>query len=175
MPAPVGRAGRGLLAAGGKLLDSPAISIGIAEEHEPPRQGLLDFSDIYASVAQLRSCGLDVVDDHLESLCGAGWRRGDAIADDDRAARSRRRYLHEPQFIAETVIVVDVVSDSFVERFGRVDVADRYSDDFKPVIHFRPSLVELLTPASVRHARRRSHPAGGQCEWAVLAVQPREV
>ena len=88
MRASVDRAGRGLLAAGRKLLDSPAISIGIAEEDEPPRQGLLDVSDIYAGVAQLRSCGLDVVDDHLESLCGAGWRRGDAVADDDRAARS---------------------------------------------------------------------------------------
>jgi hypothetical protein len=65
----VGVQGSAALVAGGKLLDSPAIAIGIAEEHEPPRQGLVDVSDSYAGVAQLRLCGLDVVDDHLESLC----------------------------------------------------------------------------------------------------------
>jgi hypothetical protein len=136
-PAAVGGSGGALLGAGGKLLDSPSIAIGIAEENEPTRHGVLDVSDVYAVVAQLRLRGLDVVDDDLESLCGAGWRRGDAVADDDRAARSGRRYLNEPQFIADAVVVVDVVPDPFVERLGLVDIADRYSDDFKPVIHFR--------------------------------------
>jgi len=43
--------GGALLVAGGKLLDSPAIAIGVTEEHEPPRQGKLDVSDVDAGVA----------------------------------------------------------------------------------------------------------------------------
>jgi hypothetical protein len=55
-----------------KPLDGQAIAIGIAEEHEPPCRGVLDVSDIYAGVAQLGSCGLDVVDEDLKSLPGPG-------------------------------------------------------------------------------------------------------
>jgi hypothetical protein len=43
--------GSAVLAAGAKLLDSPAIAIGVTEEHEPPRQGILDVSDVDAGVA----------------------------------------------------------------------------------------------------------------------------
>ena len=43
--------GGALLVAGGKLLDSPAIAIGVSEEYEPPRRGVLDVSDFDAGVA----------------------------------------------------------------------------------------------------------------------------
>jgi len=40
-----------VLDTGAKLLDSPAIAIGVSEEHEPPRRGVLDVSDFDAGVA----------------------------------------------------------------------------------------------------------------------------
>jgi hypothetical protein len=40
-----------VLVAGEKLLDNPAIAIRVTEEHEPPRQAVLDVSDLDAGVA----------------------------------------------------------------------------------------------------------------------------
>ena len=160
-----------MLVAAGKLLDSPGIAIGIVEEQKPPGREVLDLSDFGAGVALLRLCGLDVVDDHLESLCGARWRCGDAVADDDRAARSGRRYLYETQLITEAMIVVDVVPDPLVERLGHVDVAHGHSDDFKLVVHFR-LFVAVSTATSVLCAafgRIRQVDSSG---WAVLAIRP---
>ena len=68
---------------------------------EPPKQvGLVRASvhaagvvehlaDLDAAIEQLVAGGLDVGDDQVQALGGAGCCRGDVLAEDDRASRSQ--------------------------------------------------------------------------------------
>ena len=68
---------------------------------EPPKQiglvragvhvaGVVEhLADLDAATEQFVAGGLDVGDDQVQSLGGAGRRRGDVLAEDDRAPASR--------------------------------------------------------------------------------------
>ena len=102
------------------LLKQPAVAVRIAERSEravaatlgirtadpqPPKQvGLVLASvhvaasveylaDLDAAAAQFLAGGIDVGDDEVQALSGAGCRGGDVLAKDDRARGARRREL----------------------------------------------------------------------------------
>src|SRR5574341_703464 len=51
------------------------------------------LADLDAATKQLFAGGLDVGDDQVQALGGAGCRRGDVLAEDDRAPGAGRRKL----------------------------------------------------------------------------------
>src|SRR5882672_3410120 len=116
------------------LLEQPAVAVGITERGEraiaaslgiptadplPPKQvGLIRASvyaagvmehvaDLDAATEQLRASGLDVGDDQVQALCGAGYRRSDVLAKDDRAPGARRRELENAEVFAAVVVGVE--------------------------------------------------------------------
>ena len=52
------------------------------------------LADLNAATEQIVAGGLDVSDDQIKALSGAGSRRGDVLAEDDRASGARRRELN---------------------------------------------------------------------------------
>ena len=64
------------------------------------------LADLDAATEQLFAGSLDVGDDQVQALGGAGCRRGDVLAEDDRAPGARRRELDHAEVF--TVVVVGV-------------------------------------------------------------------
>src|SRR4029450_544593 len=84
------------------------------------------FAYLDAAIEQLFASGFDVGDDQVQALCGAGCRRGDVLAEDDRAPGARRRELdHAPLFTGGEV-GVEPPTQTAVEALGAIDV--RYRD-----------------------------------------------
>ena len=57
------------------------------------------LADLDAATEQLVAGGLDVGDDQVQALGGAGRRRGDVLAEDDRAPGARRRELDHAEVV----------------------------------------------------------------------------
>src|SRR5271167_1365521 len=105
---------------GRDLLQQPAVAVGITERGEraiaamfgirtadpkPSKQvgpirpsvhagGIVeDIADLDTATEQFAAGGLDVGDDQVKALGGAGCRRGDILTEDNRAPGARRREL----------------------------------------------------------------------------------
>ena len=61
------------------------------------------FADLDAAIEQVFAGGLDAGDDQIQALGGAGCRRGDVLAEDDRAPRARRRELDHAEVFTGVV------------------------------------------------------------------------
>src|SRR5215208_1792710 len=122
--------------AAGRQLHHPAVPVGIGEEQEPASGQVLHLARLDAALEQLGAGGVDVRHDHLDVLERARRHLCEALADRDRARRSRRRQLNETNLVADGVVVVRVESDLLcVERLRPVDVADGPGDQFELPIH----------------------------------------
>src|SRR4051812_18606289 len=86
------------------LLHRPAVAVRVAEEDEPSPREVLDVADLHPAAGELRSRGLNVVDDELQALRGARRRVDEALPDRDRAGRAGRRQLDEPDLVADAVV-----------------------------------------------------------------------
>jgi hypothetical protein len=85
---------------------------------EPPKQiglvpasvhvaGVVEYvADLDAATEQLAAGGLDVGDDQVQSLGGAGDRRGDVLAEDDRARRAPRCELDHAEVVTRCEVGV---------------------------------------------------------------------
>jgi hypothetical protein len=127
--------GRGVDATGqtrGDFLKQPAVAVGITEGGErtiaamlgirtahadaSKQEGLVralvhafaveHFADLDA-IEQLFAGGLDVGDDQVQALGGAGRRRGDVLAEVDRAPGARRRELDHAEVFTAVVVGVE--------------------------------------------------------------------
>jgi hypothetical protein len=61
------------------------------------------LADLDTATHQVGTGSLDVRDDQVQSLRGAGHRGGDVLAEDDRRGRARRRELDHPPVAAGEV------------------------------------------------------------------------
>ena len=107
---------------------------------EPPKQvGLVRASvhavgvvehlaDLDAATEQLVAGGLDVGDDQVQALGGAGCRRGDVLAEDDRAPGARRRELDHAPVVTVGEVGVEPPPEPPVELLRAVDIRDRDDD-----------------------------------------------
>src|SRR5271166_4178691 len=107
---------------------------------EPPKQVGLVRAGVHAAgvverladrdpaTKQLFAGGLDVGDDQVQALGGAGRRRGDVLAEDDRATRARRRELDHAEVGAVVVVGVETPPEPPVELLRSVDIRDGDDD-----------------------------------------------
>jgi hypothetical protein len=65
---------------------------------------------------------LDVGDDQVQALGGAGCRRGDVLAEDDRAPGARRRELDDAEVVTVVVVGVEPPPEPAVELLRAVDI-----------------------------------------------------
>src|SRR5207244_8724084 len=118
------------------FLHGPAVAVGIAEEYEAAPGEVLDLAHLHAAAGELRARLLNVGDHQLQASVRAGRLRRDALADGDRAGRARRRQLHEPNLVADDVVMVGVeASPVGVKSLGAVNIGDGHRDELELEIH----------------------------------------
>src|ERR1700692_4518427 len=127
------------------FLEQPAVPVRIAERGEravaamlgirtvdpgPPKQvGLVwagvhvvgaveHFADLNAATEQILARGLDVSDDQIKALNGAGSRPGDVLAEDDRAPGAKWRELNHAKVLTVVVVGVESPPEPRVELRG---------------------------------------------------------
>jgi hypothetical protein len=88
------------------------------------------LADRDAAREQVGAGGLDVGDDQVQSLRGAGRRRGDVLAEDDRAWRAGRRELYHPP-VAGGEVGIQPPAEAAVKALGAIDVRNRDDDDLE--------------------------------------------
>ena len=150
------------------LLEQPAVAVRIAERGEravaamlgirtvdpaPPKQvglvlasvhaaGVVEhLADLDAATKQFFACGLDVGDDQVQALGGAGCRRRDVLAEDDRASGARRRELDYAEVVTVVEVGVEPPPELRVELLRAVDIRDGDDDDLELHVDFRDARV----------------------------------
>src|SRR5580704_16112970 len=120
-----------------------------AADSDPPKQvGLVRASvhvasamehlaDLNAAPEQILSRGLDVSNDQIKALSGAGSRRRDVPAEDDRAPGARRRELNHAKVLTVVVVGVESPPEPRVELLRAIDIRDGDNDDFELHVDFR--------------------------------------
>src|SRR5881396_3507480 len=89
------------------------------------------FADLDATTKQIGAGGLEVGNDQVQALRGAGRRGGDVLAENDRAAGARRRELEHSEVVLVSVVGVEPPSELRVELLRAIDVGDGEDDDLK--------------------------------------------
>src|SRR5271167_1902104 len=97
------------------------------------------FADRDAVTEQLGAGGLDVGDDQVQALCGAGRGRGDVLAEDDRTRGARRRELDHAEVVTGGEIGVEPPPEPPVELLCAVDIRDGDDDDLELHVDSRVS------------------------------------
>ena len=95
-PLPSGIAERGeraVVGMSGRRAGHASLGPGVVEDAAHVVEHLADLDP---AARELGAGLVDVVDRELQTLAGAGRRRRDPLAEDDRAARARGRQLHHP-------------------------------------------------------------------------------
>src|SRR5690242_21807381 len=73
------------------------------------------FAYLDAAIEQLFASGFDIGDDQVQALCRAGCRRGDVLAEDDRAPRAGGRKLDPAPVDTVCEVAVEPPSEVRVE------------------------------------------------------------
>jgi len=102
-----------------------------------PPESWEHFGDLDAAIEQRFAGGLDVGDNEVQALRGAGCRRGDVLAEDDRAPRARRRELDHAEVFTVVVVGVEPPPEPPVELLRAVDIRDRDDDYFELHVNSR--------------------------------------
>src|ERR1700730_11649436 len=89
------------------------------------------LADLEAAIEQRFAGGLDVGDDQVQALGRAGRRRGNVLAEDDRAPRARRRELDHAEVFTAVVVGVEAPPEPPVELLRAVDIRYRDNDYFE--------------------------------------------
>ena len=88
-------------------------------------------ADLHAATEQLVAGGRDIGDDQVQTLGGAGCRRGDVLAENDRASGARRRKLNHAEVFTADEIGVESPPEPPVELLRAVDIRDRDDHDLE--------------------------------------------
>src|SRR6185436_15362961 len=86
------------------------------------------LADFDAATKQLVAGGLDAGDDQVQTLGGAGRRRGDVLAEDDRASGARRRELDHAEVVTGGEVGVEPPPEPPVKFLRAVDIRDGDND-----------------------------------------------
>src|SRR6266404_182944 len=89
------------------------------------------LTDLDATTEQLFAGGLDVGDDQVQALDRAGCRRGDVLAEDDRASGPRRRELDDAPIVTMCEVSVEPPPETSVELLCAVDIRDGDDDNLE--------------------------------------------
>ena len=89
--------------------------------------GLVEHLAARPAPEQLVAGGLDIRDDQVESLGGAGCCRGDVLSEDDGAPGPRWRELHHAKVLTGGEVSVEPPPELRVELLGALNI--RYRDD----------------------------------------------
>src|SRR6516162_5161673 len=122
------------------------LGIRTADPEAPKQVGLVRSSvhaavvvehlaDLDAATEQLVAGGLDVGDDHVQALGGAGCCRGNIRAEDDGATGARRRELDTAPVLTLGEIGVEPPAEILVERLRALDVGDGQDYHFEFHVH----------------------------------------
>src|SRR5271154_5991621 len=109
----------------------PAKEVGLVRTGVHVSGAVEDLADLDAATEQIRAGGHDVGDDQVEALSGAGSRRGDVPAEDDRAPGAWWRELDHTEVAAVVVVGVQPPPEVGIERLRAVDVGYSNDDDFE--------------------------------------------
>src|SRR6266446_6198178 len=117
------------------------LGVGTADPNSPKQVGLVraavhtvaveHLADLDAATEQLGAGSLDVRDDQVQALSGAGRRRSDVLAEDDRAPGARRRELDHTKVVLVSVVGVEPPSELRVELLRAINIGDGEDDDLK--------------------------------------------
>src|SRR4029077_9506923 len=94
----------------------------------PSSRFMEPLADLDAGTAELGAGGLDVGDDQVQALGGSGCRRGDVLAEDDRAPRAGRRELDHAEVFTGGEVGVEPPPEARVELLRAVDIRDGDDD-----------------------------------------------
>ena len=89
------------------------------------------LADRDAAIEQFLAGGVDVGNDQVQALGGAGCRRGDVLAEDDRGRRAGRRELDDAEVVAGGEVGVEPPAEILVELLGAIDFRNRDHGDLK--------------------------------------------
>ena len=132
-----------------ELLEGPGVAVGVAEEDKPAPRLFVDLAGLDAVVDQVLAGGRSILDHHLDALLRPWRHLGHPGAHHHRARRPWRRELHEPQVLADLVIMVSVEAHLvYVEGFGAVNVGHRDGDKLDLPVH------------TLQRTERVGHPTG---------------
>src|SRR4029453_14221072 len=93
------------------------------------------LADLDAATDEVLARCVEVRDDQLQTLSGAGLGFGEALPECDRALRVRRRQLNRPDVIADDEIGVQSPSQALIEALGPVDIGDGQRYDLELHVH----------------------------------------
>src|SRR5680860_1002733 len=114
------------------LLEEPDVAVGIAELDvravvasfgvESRSLAVLskveEVADLDAPLLEILTNGLDVGDHQVQPPYGSGTGLGNPHPESDRARRTGRRELHDPEALARLVVDVQPEPGPLVELFG---------------------------------------------------------
>ena len=89
------------------------------------------LADLDAATEQFVAGGLDVGDDQVQALGRAGRRRGDVLAEDDRAPEPGGVNWMYAEVVAVGEVGVEPPTEAAVESLGAVDIRNRDDDDLE--------------------------------------------
>ena len=102
--------------------------------------GVKRFTDRNAAADQLAAGGLDVGDDQVQALRGAGRGRGDVLAEDHRGVGAGRGELDHAVIVGAGEIGVEPPAEFCIKLLGAFDVGDRDDDDLELQVDCRRGL-----------------------------------
>ena len=96
--------------------------------------GVKRFTDRDAAAEQRVAGGLDVGDDQVQALRGAGRGRGDVLAEDHRGVGAGWGELDHAVIVRAGEIGIEPPAEFCIKLLGAFDVGDRDDDDFEPQV-----------------------------------------
>jgi hypothetical protein len=87
------------------------------------------ITDLNAAPDEVRTRGVNVRYDQLQTLSGARLGCGEALPECDRATRVRWRQLDRPDVVAQDEIGVQSPSEALIEAFRSIDIGDGQRHD----------------------------------------------
>jgi hypothetical protein len=117
-------------------------------------------ADAHAPPGEFAADGIKVLHDELDSLNRTGLAQRQALADDHRARRARRRHLHHPHGLVGSDVVVQAEAHlPGIEVLRSVNIPHRDGNDLEPHVHDAPLIVCQAAHRSYPRARRRKRTA----------------
>src|SRR5262245_60989602 len=110
--------------------DSPE-QVGFVRTSEHVAGAVEHLADLDPAAKQLVAGGFDVGDNQIQSLGGARRRRGDVLAEDDRAPGARRGELYDPILVALGELGVEPPPKVAVKTLGAIEVGNRDDDNLE--------------------------------------------
>jgi hypothetical protein len=96
------------------------------------------LADRDAAIEQFLAGGVDVGNDQVQALGGAGRRRGDVLAEDDRGRRAGRRELDDAEVVAG--------SEVSVEPPAQIAVELSFTKAAEAISRIFPTMARLIMP-----------------------------